>query len=286
MAERPSFQFYPADWRGNAKLQRCSMEARGAWIDVMCLLHDADEYGVLRWPLADIAQAVRLPVDLLHELIRKGVLKGGESKVEDYVYRPYHAGKHGDPITLTEGRQGPCWYCSRFVRDEWKRNQRGKATRFTTANQPPKDTPSGTPPGRVGERQGDGSSSASASASSSASSVSQKLPVTDVTGADGSQGESKPDPIWGPGLAFLKRKGVPEKQARPFLGKLKQQAGDIHAAALLADAEAQDITDPIPWLSAGAVKAAAKKNKPAANDDFRGKSYASTPDDQLPASLR
>jgi hypothetical protein len=63
------------------------------------------------------------------------------------------------------------------------------------------------------------------------------------------------DPIWHTGLAFLTRKGIPSEQARKFLGKLKREAGDIDAAALLADAEAQDITDPVPWLSAGAVTA-------------------------------
>jgi uncharacterized protein YdaU (DUF1376 family) len=94
------------------------------------------------------------------------------------------------------------------------------------------------------------------------------------------------DPIWGTGLAYLNRNGVATAQARPFLGKLRKEAGDVQTIALLADAEAQGISDPIPWLSAGARNAAARKAKPSAADDFRGKSYESTPDDQLPESLR
>lgn len=80
-------------------------------------------------------------------------------------------------------------------------------------------------------------------------------PTTSVANATGAA--APPDPIFGTGLAFLVRKGIPESKARPFLGKLRKQAGDIHAAAILADCEAHDITDPIPWLSRAAVNARA-----------------------------
>lgn len=55
---RPSFQFYPGDWRSNTKLRRCTFAERGIWIDLLCMLHDSKEYGVLRWPLKDLAQAL------------------------------------------------------------------------------------------------------------------------------------------------------------------------------------------------------------------------------------
>lgn len=67
-----------------------------------------------------------------------------------------------------------------------------------------------------------------------------------------------PDPIWGTGLRFLIRRHIPEKQARALLGKIKQAAGDIEAGALLARAEAEDITDPAPWLMAAASNAKAR----------------------------
>jgi hypothetical protein len=274
--KRPAFQFYPNDWRGNANLRRCTEAARGAWIDVLCLLHDSDEYGVLRWPLADIAQASGLPLKLLQELSRKGVLKGGDSNVPDYCWAPSHAGKAGDPVTLVAGSAGPCWYCSRFVRDEYVRQRRGAGTRFDTNNQPPNPKPKGAPMPPIGGRQGDGASS------SSSSSIKQE-PVPTVLEA------SPPaDPIWETGLAFLIRKGIAEKQARPLLGKVKKAAGDIEAARILADAESQDITDPAPWLMAAAANARSHVTggRHSAAADFRGKSYESTPDDELPESLR
>ncbi|OGT59742.1 MAG: hypothetical protein A3E01_04575 [Gammaproteobacteria bacterium RIFCSPHIGHO2_12_FULL_63_22] len=281
MADRPSFQFYPKDWRNNAKLQRCSIEARGAWMDVMCILHDSDEYGVLRWPLADIAHSVRLPIKLLRELATKGVLKGADEGGTDYTYAPFHAGKYGEPVTLVSVGDGPCWYCSRFVKDEWKRHQRGKASQFSGTNQPPKPAPKATPKPPFGERQGDGSSSASSS------SVNQELTGTNVPDAAGVPDKKPADPIWDTGLAFLVRKGLDKPLARSYLGKFRKTVGDdFRAGAILAVAESQDISDPIPWLVKAAAASAARSAKPSATDDFRGKTYAGTADDDLPESLR
>ena len=88
--------------------------------------------------------------------------------------------------------------------------------------------------------------------------------VANATGAEA------PDPVWHTGLSFLKRKGIPEKQARAVLGKLRQAAGDVDTAALLAQAEAQDISDPIPWLSQAAVNARNRRQGTAQPSKTRG----------------
>lgn len=162
---RPAFQFYPADWRKNAKLRRCSPAARGVWVDILCLLHDSDEYGILRWPLKDIIQASGASKTHVRELVEKGVLKGADRDAEAYVYRPKHAGKEGEPVVLAFADGGPMWYCSRFVRDEYVRQRRGESTRFDGTNQPS----SRSPKGGIGGRQGDGPSSSSSSSSLSVS---------------------------------------------------------------------------------------------------------------------
>lgn len=173
--KRPSFQFYPADWRNNSKLRRCSEAARGAWIDVLCLLHDFDEYGVCRWPLAELARAAGINIKLAKELVAKEVLKGADKLPPDYVFTPTHAGKAGKPVTLVVGGDGPCWYCSRFVRDEYIRQRRGNGSRFSAEHQPgsvggsdddngqPKAVPNEAPKPPIGERQGDGPTSTSTS---------------------------------------------------------------------------------------------------------------------------
>jgi len=161
---KASFQFYPADWRGNAKLRRCSEAARGAWIDVMCLMHDSDEYGVLRWPLAEIARAVGVPIRLLRELTDREVMKGGDLGAEPYVYVPRSGRKNGDPVMLIESCTGPCWYSSRMVKDEYVRQHAGASTRFGSPCRPDGDRQGDVKGDRLGDGQGDGSSSSSSSA--------------------------------------------------------------------------------------------------------------------------
>lgn len=90
--------------------------------------------------------------------------------------------------------------------------------------------------------------------------IPEELPATPGASAPPGDAPAVVDPIWHTGLAFLARKGIPTPQARQFLGKLKREAGDIDAAALMAEAEAEDITEPIPWLSKAAVKVRERRN--------------------------
>lgn len=153
MSALPSMQFYPGDWMKNKNLRRCTHEEKGVWIDVMCLMHDSEEYGVLRWPLEEIARAVGTSTDVLLSLKKKGVLKGkgenspkppigasigasvgestgasvGESTGLPLVFRPYHAGKYGEPVTLIELSDGDVWFSSRMVIDHYLRKKRASA---------------------------------------------------------------------------------------------------------------------------------------------------------------
>lgn len=45
--KRPSFQFYPADWLTDTALRVVSVGARGAWIEMLCIMHQAEPYGHL-----------------------------------------------------------------------------------------------------------------------------------------------------------------------------------------------------------------------------------------------
>lgn len=182
--KRPSFQFYPGDWAGNSNLRRCSHAEKGVWLDVMCLMHDQADYGVLRWPLVEIAQAVGCKAADLKALVRKGVLKGDDKHLtEPCIYTPRSGRKDGEPVTLLAAQEGPVWYSSRMVRDEYVRGTRGESTRFGDDEDAPKRAPKASPKGGFGEGKsvaskpppmvapkppfGDGSSSSSSSSSSS-----------------------------------------------------------------------------------------------------------------------
>lgn len=151
--KRPSFQFYPADWRNNAKLRRCSWAARGAWAEVMGLFHDSDEYGLLRWPLKEIAQALGCPLALLKELAEKGVLKGADKGVvTTFIYTPTSGRKAGPAVTLIPEQEGPIWYCSRMVRDEYIRQKKANFELYKDSpNYSPNKSPDPSPMPPIGE---------------------------------------------------------------------------------------------------------------------------------------
>jgi hypothetical protein len=230
---RPAFQFYPGDWRGNAKLRRCTFAERGIWIEVMCLFHDAEEYGLLRWPLEDLAQAIGCKVRELRALQTKGVLKGADEgeQCEPLVFTPRHAGKDGIPATLLPAQPGPLWYSSRMITDEHKRQIRGVATRFEGApNQAPKAAP--MPP------FGYGASSSSSSSLKPSADAGKKPPVT-----------SK-DFLFHDALEALKAQGVEEAGARSLLGKLVKHRGEQQAAADMRSAMASEVVGLRDWVGA------------------------------------
>jgi len=182
--KRPSFQFYPGDWLSNKKLRRCSPAERGAWIDLICLLHDPDqasEYGVIRWPLREIAQALGCPVKLLQGLREKGVLKGVDAgeQCAGHTYTPRHAGKDGEPVILLAEQPGPLWFSSRMLEDEHIRLRR--ATQGGA-----EASPKGPPKGGIGAALGEHPSrDARAQSSSSSSSVDQgQNPLSGAAHAD------------------------------------------------------------------------------------------------------
>jgi hypothetical protein len=45
--KEPWLKFYPSDWRGDPRLRMCSIGARGLWMEMMCIMHEAEPYGHL-----------------------------------------------------------------------------------------------------------------------------------------------------------------------------------------------------------------------------------------------
>ena len=70
----PWLKFYPTDWRSDPALRMCSMAARGLWIEMIALMHEATPYGHLlvsgRSPTdAQLAVLVGAPSDQIPELL-------------------------------------------------------------------------------------------------------------------------------------------------------------------------------------------------------------------------
>jgi hypothetical protein len=78
----PFLKFYTSDWRSDPRLKMCSAGARGVWIEMICLMHEANPYGHLlvhgQPPNeAQLASLTGIPIaeltDYLGELERMGV---------------------------------------------------------------------------------------------------------------------------------------------------------------------------------------------------------------------
>lgn len=44
---QPWIKFYPRDWRGDQAVRSVSLAARGLWIEILCIMHEATPYGHL-----------------------------------------------------------------------------------------------------------------------------------------------------------------------------------------------------------------------------------------------
>lgn len=42
--KNPWFKFFPTDWRADPALRMCSLSARGLWIEMLCIMHDAEGF--------------------------------------------------------------------------------------------------------------------------------------------------------------------------------------------------------------------------------------------------
>lgn len=90
MTRIPSFQFYPADWLNDLKLQTCSMTAQGVLINLMCLMHQSEKYGylIINGSKPDHKTIIKLLrthhktfIKCLNELLLCGALKEDENGV-------------------------------------------------------------------------------------------------------------------------------------------------------------------------------------------------------------
>ena len=134
--KRPAFQFYPADWRKDPSLSTCCLAARGLWIELMCIMHEASPYGVLAVngrSLTDlqISRVVGEPIEVVQGLLDELEAAGVFSR-----------------------DNGGAIFSRRMIRDEQIRNARAAAGKLggnpTLLNQkdnhPPKQKPTPSSP--------------------------------------------------------------------------------------------------------------------------------------------
>lgn len=85
MSKQPAFQFYPGDWQKDTALRCCSAAARGIWIDLLCMMYEAPQRGVLRTKSGQKLSPISIKTlsssiagccpKLIQELIDNGVVR-------------------------------------------------------------------------------------------------------------------------------------------------------------------------------------------------------------------
>ncbi|MDF7810731.1 GIY-YIG nuclease family protein [Hymenobacter sp. YC55] len=135
----PAFQFYPADWRKDPGVQALDRHDRSVWFDMLCIMHESDERGVLLLagrPIPEDALARMLNLDnqtfnqTLNNLLTYGVASRREQDgalysrrmVRDQAKREEQAeyGKKGGNPALCENYNVPGFlYVVQRASDGW-----------------------------------------------------------------------------------------------------------------------------------------------------------------------
>lgn len=105
MTATPWMKFFPADWRSDPKLRIVSMAARGLWIEMICIMHEAEHYGELTISGATIGS------DQLARLVGESV-----DNVDTWLFELQSAG-------VFSIRKNGVIYSRRMEKDENKRRK-------------------------------------------------------------------------------------------------------------------------------------------------------------------
>lgn len=241
--KRPSFQFYPGDWRKDVELRSCSIAARGLWIDMMCIAHECEPYGHLMVngkPMtpAQIAGQVGMTsaaVDkLLSELIENGVARKtadgaiySKRMVEDESVR--NARAEGGNAGSSHGIKGA------------SHGKKGGRPRKETGGE---KTPLKTPLDIFEEPPPSSSSSSSVNSVPNGTGGDAAKPVAELT----------KDELWKAGKSLLAQAGTPPKQCGSIVGKLVKDYGDAVVIDAVRAAVVVRPVDPIEFLKATCMR--------------------------------
>ncbi len=101
-SRRPWMKWNPSDWRADQAVQSCSLAARGLWLEMLGLMHEAEPYGYL------ILNGQSIPTEQLARLVR-----ADSAEVENLIAELESVG------VFSRDRKGQI-YSRRMIRDEKK----------------------------------------------------------------------------------------------------------------------------------------------------------------------
>lgn len=110
----PALQFYPGDWHKDSGVQALNLMERGAWFELLLMMHDGDERGVLLlnglpMPAEVIALRLRLDNQTSNQILSKLLTYGVASRREGdgaIVCRRMLRDEHIRQIRTEAGKKG------------------------------------------------------------------------------------------------------------------------------------------------------------------------------------
>ena len=254
---RPAFQFYPGDWRRDPALRTCSMAAKGLWIELMCVMHESEEYGYL--VVAGKAMDERDIAKIIGETptFCKKTIKELEEK-----------------LVFSRDFRGAI-YSRRMVKDESIRTMRAAAGSL------------GGNPKLKGDlvkqkvkqisKQKPTPSSSSSSSINSVSKDTAAMPQKTEDASCKSADEQAKQELWRSAVSLLASQGIDQQQSRSLMGKLVKDHGNEVVLDAVRNAVATQPADARSWLVT-ACKGQGVKRSPKP-ENFDSKDYGSGVED-------
>jgi hypothetical protein len=206
----------PADWRADPCLRGCSYAARGLWVDLISIMHEAEPYGHLL--VNGVAPDARKIASLL----------GGTRKIVENLLKELEISG-----VFSRNEDGVI-YSRRMLRDEVKA-LKDKENGRLGGN--PRVNPGVNPPLNPGVRARDRAKTSDL----------RKKEDSDADASDGVMPSKASDPVknlWDRGLAIFGEK------RRALFGKYRKTYGDVIVLAAIVECENELPSDPVAYFVA------------------------------------
>jgi hypothetical protein len=86
MAGLPYLTWFPGDWRKDPCVQCLDLEHKGAWFEMLNLMHESEERGVLRMQVEDLAVVLGIAPTKCQQIVNKLLQTGAASRQQNTGY--------------------------------------------------------------------------------------------------------------------------------------------------------------------------------------------------------
>lgn len=252
MSKQPWLRFYGADWRGDANLRAVGYAARGLWMDMLTLMHEASPYGHLvvnGQPLDAARLAARLggSAKEVQALLDRLEVEGVFSRNQDGVIFSRRMQRDADKAERDRlnGKAGGNPHLKGEAKDKARDNSGGGGSDNGGVN--PQDKAHARDP--LPEAR-------------------EERTLTDVSDAKAASAAppTPRDMVWTQGVPLLSAMtGKPPNACRSLLGKMLRDLDDDCPRLLMVLQQAQEARhiDPLSWLTAATRGKSEQRENPA-----------------------